>query len=45
MTELGTTNWLRFLIWLIIGLVIYFKYSYKNSVLGKDKVQTLKGLE
>jgi APA family basic amino acid/polyamine antiporter len=45
MTELGTTNWLRFIIWLIIGLVIYFKYSYKNSVLGKDKVQTLKGLE
>ena len=35
MTELGYTNWLRFLIWLIIGLVIYFTYSYKNSVLGK----------
>jgi APA family basic amino acid/polyamine antiporter len=45
MTELGTTNWLRFIIWLIIGLVIYFKYSYKNSVLGRDKVQTIKGLE
>jgi APA family basic amino acid/polyamine antiporter len=35
MTQLGYTNWLRFLIWLIIGLVIYFTYSYKNSVLGK----------
>ena len=35
MTELGYTNWLRFLIWLVIGLVIYFTYSYKNSVLGK----------
>ena len=36
MTELGYTNWLRFLIWLAIGLVIYFTYSYKNSVMGKD---------
>jgi hypothetical protein len=37
MTELGYTNWLRFLIWLIIGLVIYFTYSYKHSLLGKEK--------
>ncbi len=37
MTQLGYTNWLRFLIWLIIGLVIYFSYSYKHSVLGKEK--------
>jgi APA family basic amino acid/polyamine antiporter len=36
MTELGYTNWLRFLIWLVIGLVIYFTYSYKNSVLQKE---------
>ena len=39
MTELGYTNWLRFLIWLIIGLVIYFTYSYKHSVLGKEKAE------
>ena len=38
MTELGTTNWLRFLIWLVIGLVIYFNYSYKHSVLGKRQL-------
>jgi amino acid transporter len=36
MTQLGYTNWLRFSIWLVIGLVIYFTYSYKNSVLGKE---------
>jgi APA family basic amino acid/polyamine antiporter len=36
MTQLGYTNWLRFLIWLVIGLVIYFTYSYKNSVLNKE---------
>lgn len=34
MTELGYTNWLRFLIWLAIGLVIYFGYSYKKSKLN-----------
>ena len=37
MTELGYTNWLRFLIWLVVGLVIYFTYGYKHSVLGKAK--------
>jgi APA family basic amino acid/polyamine antiporter len=37
MTELGYTNWLRFLIWLVIGLVIYFTYSYKHSHLGSGK--------
>jgi len=36
-TELGYTNWLRFLIWLIIGLVIYFTYGNKHSLLGKEK--------
>jgi len=35
MTELGYTNWLRFLIWLGLGLIIYFSYSYKNSKLNK----------
>lgn len=36
MTELGWVNWLRFLIWLGLGLVIYFSYSYKNSKLHKQ---------
>ncbi len=35
MTELGITNWLRFIIWLIIGLVIYFGYSIKKSKLNQ----------
>lgn len=34
MTELGYINWLRFLIWLGVGLIIYFAYSYKNSKLN-----------
>ena len=33
MTELGITNWLIFLIWLSIGLVIYFSYGYSHSKL------------
>ncbi|HXH98953.1 MAG TPA: amino acid permease [Sphingobacteriaceae bacterium] len=37
MTELGFTNWMRFLIWLGIGLVIYFAYGYKNSHLNKQQ--------
>ncbi len=35
MTELGYINWMRFIIWLIIGLVIYFSYSYRKSKLHK----------
>jgi len=31
---LGWTNWLRLAVWLVIGLVIYFAYSRKNSKLN-----------
>lgn len=31
MSQLGITNWLRFLIWLAIGLVIYFAYGVRKS--------------
>lgn len=34
MSELGFTNWMRFLIWLGIGLVIYFGFSKRNSKLN-----------
>jgi amino acid transporter len=33
MTELGWTNWFRFGIWLIVGLIVYFFYSYTHSKL------------
>ena len=33
MSELTVINWLRFGIWLLIGLFIYFLYSYKHSKL------------
>lgn len=35
MTELGWSNWRMFIIWMTIGLVIYFAYGYKNSKLAK----------
>lgn len=38
MTELGIVNWFRFGIWLVVGLVIYFAYSYWHSNLAKQKV-------
>lgn len=37
MTELGYTNWIRFLIWLLLGLIIYFSYGYHKSRLNKKQ--------
>lgn len=36
MSELGASNWIIFIIWLLIGLVIYFIYGKKHSKL-KDQ--------
>jgi basic amino acid/polyamine antiporter, APA family len=35
MTELGITNWSRFLAWLALGLLVYFFYGYRNSKLNR----------
>lgn len=32
--ESGTSNWERFLVWLIVGFVVYFAYGYKHSKLA-----------
>ncbi|KGO87147.1 amino acid permease [Flavobacterium suncheonense] len=39
MAELSVWNWIYFTIWLIIGLSIYFGFSYKNSKLNYNKLE------
>ncbi len=38
MSEMGVTNWLAFSIWLVVGLIIYFSFSYKNSKLNQKLI-------
>jgi APA family basic amino acid/polyamine antiporter len=40
MAQESHTNWYRFLIWLVIGLVIYFLYSRHNSKLAREPIAT-----
>ncbi|MFH1004535.1 MAG: amino acid permease [Bacteroidota bacterium] len=40
MTELGITNWMRFLIWLLVGLILYFTYGFKHSKQRKVSVSS-----
>ena len=35
MTQLGITNWIRFAIWLFVGLAVYFLVSRKRSKLNR----------
>jgi len=36
MSQESHTNWYRFLIWLAIGLIVYFLYGFKKSKLNKN---------
>lgn len=38
MSELGITNWMRFGIWLVAGLVLYFSFGFKNSKLKNSEI-------
>ena len=35
MKDLPGTTWIRFVVWLIVGLVIYFAYSRRHSTVGQ----------
>lgn len=37
MSELGISNWIGFGIWLVVGLIVYFGYSQKNSKLNTEQ--------
>jgi len=37
MSQLGWTNWARFLIWLVVGLLLYFIYGKSHSKLSLNK--------
>ena len=39
MTELGITNWIRFGVWLAVGLVLYFVYGFWHSKLNKPRLE------
>ena len=39
MAELSVWNWIYFTIWLLVGLVIYFGYSQKNSHLNSKVIE------
>jgi len=36
MFQLPLITWIRFVVWLVIGLIIYFGYGIRHSVLGKS---------
>ena len=38
MASLTVENWLRFFVWLIIGLILYFLYGRRHSVLRTESV-------
>jgi APA family basic amino acid/polyamine antiporter len=39
MSGLGWSNWARLIVWLAIGLVIYFSYSRKRSVVQRESAK------
>lgn len=38
MAQLGASNWLIFIVWLLIGLLVYFGYGYRHSRLNRTDV-------
>ncbi len=45
MAGLPITNWIRFFVWLLIGLVLYYFYGRKHSELSNAKLQAQAALK
>ena len=39
LADMAVSNWKWFSVWLLIGLVFYFAYGYKNSKLNYNKIE------
>jgi APA family basic amino acid/polyamine antiporter len=40
MIQLPLVTWIRFVVWLAIGAVLYFTYGYRHSRLRRDNGMT-----
>jgi APA family basic amino acid/polyamine antiporter len=38
MTDLPLTTWIRFAVWLVVGVLIYLVYGYRNSRIRREAV-------